>query len=169
MNIARSFGVVQKFTTYKSKACNGLSGEKFVAAGQVIGNPSIWKILEGQCPNIQNAAPAYMHRDGRKCVVRHNRNLTSRLSNVREALLPIHRAKLVNVLQRNIRNQSAVSINKFKHSLDMFLHTVPDEPQIVGYRAMRRATTNSINQMINFCGLALQVMEDRGWRLELSP
>ena len=37
----------------------------------------IWKILDGQCPNIQNAVQACMHiRDGRKCVVPHNRNLS---------------------------------------------------------------------------------------------
>ena len=60
------------------------------------------------------------------------------------------------------RTQSAVSVNKFNRSVDMFLHTVPDKPQIVGYSAMRRATTNSINQMINFCNPAFQVMEDRG-------
>ena len=104
-----------------------------------------------------------MHiRDGRKCVVPHNRNLTSWLSNVWEALLPIHGAKLFNVLLRNIRNQSAVSVNKFKRSLDIFLHTVPDKPQIVGYTAMRTATTNSINQMIHFCVPAFQATEDRG-------
>ena len=37
----------------------------------------------------------------------------------------------------------------FKAALDTYLRTIPDEPQIVGYTASRRAESNSLLDMIH--------------------
>ena len=44
---------------------------------------------------------------------------------------------------------TGVKLETFKRALDRFLKTIPDEPQIPGYTACRRADSNSILQMIN--------------------
>ena len=41
-------------------------------------------------------------------------------------------------------------MDAFKSKLDRFLQTVPDEPQIQGYTAMRRAGSNSLLDMVKF-------------------
>ena len=104
-------------------------------------------------------------RDGRKCVLPQNRNLTR---NVRDILLPTHGAKLFNALPRCC-NLSAVSVNQFKNTLDRFLRTVPDEPQLPGYTTARIANTNSIIDMIYLGDLAFQVTETRRQTLNRSP
>ena len=45
---------------------------------------------------------------------------------------------------------SECTLEVFKRSLDNFLVTVPDEPQIQGYTAMRRAESNSLIHMTQF-------------------
>ena len=42
---------------------------------------------------------------------------------------------------------------KFKLHLDRFLATVPDEPQVRGYTAMRRAESNSLLHIAQLAGL----------------
>ena len=63
------------------------------------------------------------------------------------AVFPIHAAQLFNSLPEDIRNLTDCSIDTFKSQLDCYLHTIPDEPQITGYTAHRRAETNSILDM----------------------
>ena len=100
--------------------------------------------------NINNCIVAYRTvRHGRKCRIPPNRNLSGKLTTIREASLPIHGAKLFNCLPKNVRNITAVSLSTFKRALDNFLATVPDEPQMPGHTASRRAETNSIIHMIN--------------------
>jgi len=48
----------------------------------------------------------------------------------------------------SIRNQKNCPVDHMKRQLDKFLATVPDEPQIHGYTAQRRADTNSLLDMI---------------------
>ena len=38
-------------------------------------------------------------------------------------------------------------MNKFKHELDRYMATIPDEPQIPGYTAQRQADSNSLLDM----------------------
>ena len=38
-------------------------------------------------------------------------------------------------------------MDSFKRRLDRYLNTVPDEPQIPGYTAMRRTESNSLLEM----------------------
>ena len=47
-----------------------------------------------------------------------------------------------------IRNITNVKIDVFKHKLDDYLRSIPDEPQIIGLTALRRTETNSLIDMI---------------------
>ena len=99
-------------------------------------------------------------RHGRECVLPENRHLSRKLTSVRDALLPIHGAKLFNALLNCVRNPSA-SVRQFKNALDIFLQTIPDEPQLPRYTAARRTNTNSIIDMVNLGDPAFQVTETR--------
>ena len=81
----------------------------------------------------------------------------------------MHGSKLFNCLPQGLRNMTGVNIDAFKGALDKFLQSVPDEPQIPGYTAMRRAPSNSILEMKTFCVPAFQDAEATGRRPELSP
>ena len=60
--------------------------------------------------------------------------------------------RLFNVLPVNIRNISGCSVETCKLHFDRFLATVPDEPQVRGYTAMRRAESNSLLHMAQLAG-----------------
>ena len=53
------------------------------------------------------------------------------------------------LFQKTIRNLTNVKLEVFKSSLDSHLMRIPDEPQITGYTACRRASTNSLISMNN--------------------
>ena len=55
---------------------------------------------------------------------------------------------LFNSLPREIRNITCCKVEAFKTALDRYLRLVPDEPQIPGYTAQRRAESNSLLDMI---------------------
>ena len=57
---------------------------------------------------------------------------------------------MFNKLPARIRNITGCTVDTFKQSLDKYLSTVPDEPQIRGYTAMRRAESNSLINMAQF-------------------
>ena len=60
--------------------------------------------------------------------------------------------KRKSVLPVNIRNISGCTVETFKLHLDRFHATVPDEPQVRGYIAMRRAESNSLLHMAQLAG-----------------
>ena len=60
----------------------------------------------------------------------------------REASLKIKGARLFNLLPKEIRNLSGVSVNSFKSELDTWLTQIPDQPTIPGRQ--RAALTNSL-------------------------
>ena len=110
----------------------------------------IWKVLEGLVPNVNMKikTSSNLHaRNGRKCQIP-NVPATS-LAKTREASLPINGAKLFNIMPKSVRNLTNVSLDTFKRALDKFLNFVPDEPQIPGYTAQRRASSNSLIAMIS--------------------
>ena len=94
----------------------------------------IWKIIEGLVPNISSNPLNVVNsiRTGRKIFIRNN--LTSScLGLLRYYSLPVHGARLFNILPAFIRNKSNCSTLSFKSTLDKFLEYIDDEPQIVGY------------------------------------
>ena len=64
----------------------------------------------------------------------------------KEASLPVKGPKLFNSIPRDLRDQSYGSVDSFKHGLDMWLSTIPDEPTIPNYQ--RAAITNSLLDQI---------------------
>ena len=108
----------------------------------------IWKVLEGHVPNVNNKVISTLHtRLGRKCKI--PSIPSGRLGKIREASLAFNGAKLFNVLPKPLRDMSGVKLEAFKSALDRFLRTIPDEPQIPGYTACRRADSNSIIHMLH--------------------
>ena len=115
----------------------------------------VWRILEGQVPNICDKVKLKSHRNGseesrigRQCEIPPlNRNCTNHVRNLREASMPVRGQKLFNILPKYLREMTGCSKDAFKAALDRYLSTVPDEPQIQGYTSMRRADSNSLLDM----------------------
>ena len=113
----------------------------------------VWKIIEKQVPNISNSendgVKTKTHiRRGRLCIVPTvNSQAQQAVKSLRYASFAVHAPRLFNVLPAGIRNISGCKVDFFKNKLDCFLKTVPDEPQITGYTAMRRASSISLLDM----------------------
>ena len=115
----------------------------------------VWRILEGQVPNIKSAngnsekiSSKWHPRRGRECIIPAvSRQAPTHIQNLIYASLPIHGQRLFNTLPADIRNITGCSVDSFKRRLDKYLQSVPDEPQIPGYTAQRRAESNSLLDM----------------------
>ena len=113
----------------------------------------VWRVLEGQVPNIgsRRISAKWHMRRGRECIPpKISRNAHSQVQRLIYASLPVHGQQLFNALPTEVRNLTGCTVDAFKSKLDRFLQTVPDEPQIQGYTAMRRAGSNSLLDMIKF-------------------
>ena len=69
---------------------------------------------------------------------------------LKHATLPVRGQQLFNTLPRDIRNMTGCKVDTFKRRLDNYLSTIPDEPQVLGYTAQRRANSNSVLDMAKF-------------------
>ena len=115
----------------------------------------VWRILEGHVPNITsvvgglNKITAKWHpRRGRECILKAvNRSSPKQVQRLIDASLPVHGQQLFNTLPLEIRNITGCTVDSFKRRLDRYLKTIPDEPQIPGYTAQRRAESNSLLDM----------------------
>ena len=72
------------------------------------------------------------------------------IQNMREASIPVRGQRLFNTLPKEVRDITGCEVETFKRELDKYLRGVPDEPQIPGYTAQRRADTNSLLHMTRF-------------------
>ena len=112
-----------------------------------------WKILEGQVPNIGPLDEGGVHatehiRRGRIChVPTVKKGSSKQVQNQRCASFSVRGPRLFNSVPKEIRNIHGCSTEKFKRRLDKYLATVPDEPQIPGYTASRKADSNSLLDM----------------------
>ena len=117
----------------------------------------IWRMLEGQVPRLNSldggakVTSIWHIRRGRECkipcITRHTpRNIQA----LKHATLPVRGQQLFNTLPRDIRNMTDGKVDIFKRSLDKYLSTISDEPQVLGYTAQRRADSNSILHMGKF-------------------
>ena len=113
----------------------------------------VWKIMEKQVPNFSHSDHTGIQeywnpRRGRYCTVPAiNLRSPRQIQSIRTASFGIRGPRLFNTLPAHIRNLLGCSVDAFKRSLDKYLATVPDEPQIRGYTAMRRAESNSLLHM----------------------
>ena len=108
----------------------------------------IWSILEGLVPNPkpEQIYSKFNPRLGRTCFIPTIK--PGCYQNLIRSSFAVHGATLFNSLPKEVRNLTNCDKNYFKRSLDNFLKTVPDEPQISGYTVFRRADTNSLLDMI---------------------
>ena len=110
----------------------------------------MWSILEGLVPNPspEKIVGKFNPRLGRSCSVSVVKN--GPYSSHVYASFSVNGAMLFNCVPREVRDLTGCSKGAFKSVLDNFLRTVPDEPQISGYTANRRADTNSLLDMAVF-------------------
>ena len=110
----------------------------------------IWCIFEGLVPNPkpQQIVPKIHPRHGRSCSVPVVRQ--SLYQNQVYSSFAVQGAMLFNCIPKEVRDTTNCEKSVFKRSLDNFLKSVPDEPQICGYTANRRAETNSLLDMVQF-------------------
>ena len=116
----------------------------------------VWCIIENLTTNFSHlengeeigGIQTYEHvRHGRKCVTR--LIVRSPYQSVICGSMTVQGPILFNCLPKHIRNLTGCSKDLFKSKLDNLLQTIPDEPQIPNYVAMKRADTNSIINMIS--------------------
>ena len=106
-----------------------------------------WKIIENLAPNLETnkIIPKFNERRGRHCLIPKIYSKTSgRLNTLREHSFCIQGPQLFNCLPKSVRNLTSVTTATFKHHLNNYLLTLPDQPGIPGYAGMRPAATNSI-------------------------
>jgi len=88
---------------------------------------------------------------GSECTIRTvNRKAPRHIQKLVYASLPYHGQQLFNSLPAPLRNLTGCTVELFKRRLDRYLQTIPDEAQIPGYTAQRRADSNSLLDMTRF-------------------
>ena len=111
-----------------------------------------WCILEDIVPNFNyNDEAGGIHsytnqRLGRKCNLK---AVNVKQKNIWRDCLSQEGPKLFNALPKFIRNLTSCTKETFKHHLDQFLNTLPDEPLLPNYLNFRRADSNSVSVMVN--------------------
>ena len=130
----------------------------------------IWRIIKGQVPNVSHSDHAgikyvWHPRRGRNCTVPVvNLRGSRHFQTIRYASFGVRGPRLFNTLPKSIKNITGCSVDTFKHSLDKYLSTVPDEPQIRGYTANRRTENNSLIKMAQLAtSQQIQLDEDSHW------
>ena len=72
-------------------------------------------------------------RKGRKChIPRHRSQVMSSVTSMRDSSFQVNGPQLFNQLPKYIRDLTKCSIDEFKHEVDKFLQTIPDEPKCPG-------------------------------------
>lgn len=123
-----------------------------------------WRIIEGQVPNVCDPSSGGLRtkshiRRGRYCVLPTiSSQAPQSIQSLRHASFAVHAPRLFNSLPATLRNMTRCSLDAFKRKLDRFLTTVPDEPQMTGYTAMRRADSNSVIHMTQYATAQLDLV-----------
>ena len=102
----------------------------------------LWKISEGRVKGYE-VDFSNSDRRGRMALPKpYVRTAPAAVRRARESSLAVKGCKLFNLLPADIRNMSGCSIDTFKHSVDEFLATIPDQPTVPGL--LRAASSNSL-------------------------
>ena len=108
----------------------------------------IWKVLQGYVEGY-SVDIIRSPRRGRLLVVsKINSKAPASVRNAREASLSVQGAKLFNLMPQLLRDKSTGSVDSFKHELDSWLQTVPDQPTIPGRQ--RAANSNSLIDQVGY-------------------
>ena len=92
---------------------------------------------------------------GRVCIVPTVTVNSQTLGSVNYSGLAIHVPRVFISTPATIQNLTKCSVDNFMRYLDKYIRMVPDEPQISGYTAFRRAESNSLFDMAQFAGAQL--------------
>lgn len=92
----------------------------------------VWKTLEGLVPNVGLKVNHHARR-GRLCYIRRTQATTLRTATALHNGFSRNGARLFNAVPKAVRELTGVSPDTFKHHLDKWLSTVPDEPPTPGY------------------------------------
>ena len=102
----------------------------------------IWKLSQGL---VSGYKLPFNHSERRGLQVIVPPMATTAVSAVRkakEASLQVKGARLFNLVPKEVRNMSGVTIDRFKYGLDTWLKSIPDQPTVPGRQ--RAALTNSL-------------------------
>ena len=112
----------------------------------------IWKIINNLAPNLKSnpITTHYSERRGLCCNVPALRNTRcpAKIVGIREGSFTIRGPKLFNILPRELRNLSDVSVDVFKRYLDKILCKLPDMPTVPGYAGCRATRSNSLLDIV---------------------
>ena len=127
-------------------------------------------MISNLVPNIGLRTKDHV-RNGRTCEVKAIETKSmKRIQTLREASIRVKACRLFNLMPKVIRNLDNVSVDVFKHRLDAYLKTIPDQPNIPHY--YQRAASNSLIDQLeviradaakwvaNHGDLVLQIMQD---------
>ena len=106
-----------------------------------------WRIIHSLAPNLRKNPIECLQdkRKGRMCKVPDVSKLqTKKMQSLREESFSTRGPKLFNVLPPTLRNFDNPKVSSFKHELDKFLKTIPDEPTIDDYKARNSDYSNSL-------------------------
>lgn len=108
-----------------------------------------WRMIEKQVPSTGIEAGTTSR--GRRCIVPPiNAAADKWAQKLREDSFNVRGPTLFNCTPNSVRNLTECKTNVFKSALDKWLGRIPDEPQVPGYTAMRRAETNSVRHMTSY-------------------
>ena len=113
----------------------------------------IWKVLEQKIvpPNSEEVIAIYTARNGRTCQRFHLANSSSnKLKNQQFNSISRFGSRLFNILPREIRDLTGITVENFKTKLDKFILNLPDEPNVMGYKMYIAAGSNSIPDQLQY-------------------
>ena len=102
----------------------------------------IWKLCQGLVTGYSLPFQHSERRGRHISVPPMASNSPSAVRKAREASLQIKGARLFNLVPKDLRNMSGVSVDMFKSGLDAWLSKIPDQPTVPGRQ--RAALTNSL-------------------------
>ena len=102
----------------------------------------IWKSLQGYVDGYSTATYRSPRRGRFVEVGKYQASAPAAVRQAREASMSVQGARLFNLLPQHLRDMNVGTVDQFKHGLDTWLVTVPDQPTIPGRQ--RAAKTNSI-------------------------
>ena len=111
----------------------------------------LWKLSQGMVDGYNLHFVNNPRRSGLSVVKNVNQRSTHTVRKAMESSLPVKGSKLFYILPREIRDIDSLQADHFKHYLDQYLMTIPDQPTIPGFG--RAAATNSLLDQIPLTNL----------------
>ena len=115
----------------------------------------IWKVLEGKivAPQSEDIIPYNSPRFGRLCTKFQLTANSCKNKTRQHNSISRFGSRLFDALPRYIRDCTGTTMDTFKAKLDKYLLTLPDEPNIPGYKMSIAAGSNSIPDQIQYLNL----------------